>query len=400
MQLHRLKPDAIQRLARIIAVAGFFLLVSLPVLVQISGLWSDNGARENRILAPAPRWSGRLSTLFLTTNAWLDDHFGLRRPLVDLANDLRFSIFAESGNPQIAFGRDRELFLTSHNAAEPQQMLFLLCRGAGDEAWDRSLAAQLARFLDAALRRDARTVELVVPTKTVIDEGNLPGWMRASCNDGQAMLPRMLSALGRTRPDLRSHVAYPLALMQSLHGPDAPYPKVNFHWDGPALGIIAAMIAEQRFHRRRLTTLKLRVEQKNSDIAHLLPGVRLPFETIEPDLAASAIGSSVQIPELGASGIILADTSRFRKAGPSSGPRLLIISDSFGQPIAPWFAAFYGEVWHVSVNNLPHLARAQRSALVDTLFNHYRPDDVLLVFHDFSQAYVNTQLVHLLWGIP
>lgn len=374
-----------RRLDRLGAIAGFFLLVSAPILAQLCGLEHDGGGWENRILAPPPRWPHQLAdltTLPRASAAWLDDHFGLRRPLVQLANYMRFAIFAESGNPQIAFGRHRQLFFTSHDAAQPQQMLLFLCRGGGDADSTR-LAQSLARFLDAAIRRNPRAVDLLVPTKTIIDQTDLPGWMRARCAGGRPLLPAMLSVLAAWRPDLRSHVVYPLALMRGLHGADAPYPKFNFHWDGPALQAIAADIATDRFGRRRFAALPLHAVTKSSDIAYLLPGVPLRFRTIEPDLAAAGVTAALRIPELGPSASILYDVSRFTRRD-HAGPRLLILSDSFGQAIAPWFAAYYGEVWHVTVNNIARLTPERQAMLMDQLFHRFRPDDLLLVFHDFS----------------
>ena len=398
----RPKPPQSHRLGRLAAVAGFFLLVSAPMLVQLSGLEHDDGAWENRILASPPTWPRKLAdftTLPRTGGAWLDDHFGLRRPLVQLANHLRYAVFTESGNPQIAFGRHRQLFLTSHDAAQPQQMLTFLCRGGDTDGAGSSLARPLARFLDAAIRRNPRAVELLVPTKTIVDQADLPDWMRARCAGGRPILPALLSALAVQRPDLRPHVVYPLALMRGLHDADAFYPKVNFHWDGPALAVIAADISANRFGRRRIAPLPLRAVDRHSDIAHLLPGVALRFHTREPDLAAAGITATTHIPALGNSGPILGDVSRFTRRD-GAGPRLLIISDSFGQAIAPWFAAYYDDVWHVAINNIAQLTPERQVALTDQLFDRFRPDDLLLVFHDFSQGYVNQELMQPLWHEP
>lgn len=394
------------RLAHLVAVAGFFLLVSLPMLVQLSGLAYDPGGWENRILASAPPWPrtfADLAKLPRATDAWLRDRFGLRRTLVQLANRLRFDVFTESGNPQIAFGRHHQLFMTSHDAADPQRLLFFLCRGGDDAAVARSSAHALAGFLDDALRHNPHVIDLLVPTKTLIDQRDLPGWMRARCSGGHEALPAILSALADARPDLRPRVVYPLALMRSLHEPETPYPVFNFHWDGPALQVVAAAIATDRFRRPLLAPLPQLAVGKTSDIAHLLPGVPMSFRTREPDLAAAHVTIGAQIPELGASGLILYDVSRFTRhdaSGAASGPRLLIISDSFGQAIAPWFSAYYGEVWQVAVNNISQLTRTQQTQLTDQLFDRYRPDDVLFVFHDFSQGYINQLLMQPLWHDP
>lgn len=389
------------RLAHVAAIAGFFLLISLPMLVQLTGIAPDQGW-ENRILAsapPRPRRLADLPSLPRVTDAWLRDNFGLRRTLIQLANRVRFAVFSESGNPQIAIGRHHQLFLTSHDASDPQQMLFFLCRG-GDDAPARSMAHAVARFLDAGLRRSPHVVDLLVPTKTIVDQPDLPAWMRARCAGGHEALPAILSALAIERPDLRPRVIYPLTLMRSLHGLDTPYPKFNFHWDGPALRFIAATIATDRFQRRLLADLPQATIDKTSDISHLLPGVPLRFRTNEPDLTAAHVTAATQIPELGSSGRILYDVSRFtRQAEPGiiTGPKLLILSDSFGQAIAPWFSAYYGEVWHVAINNVGQLTQDGQTRLMDQLFNRFQPDDLLFVFHDFSQGYVNQLLMRPLW---
>ncbi len=388
---------------RLAAVAGFFLLISLPGTVQLSGRARDDGQSENRVLSPPPPLPTSLRDVLAlprTTDAWLDDHFGFRRALIGLSNRLRFAVFGESGNPQIAFGRHRQLFLTSHDAADPQQMLLFLCRGGSHDAGNRTMAMALAGFLEAAIQHDPRMIDLLVPTKTILDRRDLPGWMQARCAGGREVLPALLAALNTARPDLIAHVDYPLALMRRLREAADPYPRFNFHWDGPAVGAIAATVAENRFGRRRLGPLPTISQAKQSDIARLLPGVRLDFHTAEPDLARAGITGGPQIPALGASGRILGDVSSFtRHDGPETArePRLLIISDSFGQAIAPWFAAYYGQVWHVAINNLQRLGAPERQALLASLFNGFRPDDLLLVFHDYSQGYLNAQLTPLLW---
>ncbi len=390
---------------RLAAIAGFFLLVSLPMLVQLGGV-DPGGGTENRILTPPPRLPTSLAGLAAlprATNSWLDDHFGLRRPLVALSNAWHFALFGESGNPQIAFGRHGALFLTSHDAADPQQMLLFLCRGGDVDAASRAMAEALAGFLDAAIRRDPRTIDLLIPTKTIVDRADLPGWMRARCVGGREVLPALLASLAARRPDLRARVIYPLPLMQGLSGADAPYPKFNFHWDGPGLRHVAAAVA-LRFGRPERARLALLAQEKRSDIAHLLPGVSLPFRTFEPDLAAGGIEASMRIADLGDAGALLGDVSRFVRHDPlgtaGRGPKLLILSDSFGQAIAPWFAAYYGEVWHVAVNNIAALTPARRAELLDQLFDRFRPDDLLFVFHDFSQGFINQQLMQPLWHEP
>lgn len=386
-------------LASTLAILAFCGALCLPVAATILG--PSAPFEENRAPAPAPGWpraAGDLLRLPAASDAWLDDHFGFRNRLIRLNDRLRFALFGESANPQIAFGPDGTLFLTSHDRLQPQQMLSFLCRGDDNPVVAPLLATAAATFLDALLAWDPRAVEMMVPTKTVVEAQRLPGWMRARCRGGRPLLPAMLAVLSRTRPDLRAHVVYPLDMMRSLQGPLAPYPKANFHWDGAGLAPIAGLVAAGRFDRPLIAPLRRHMLLLPTDIPLLLPGVSLQDWVSRPDLAASGV-EEAGLPELGETGRRLVDVSRFTRRD-GKGPRLLVLSDSFGKALSPEFAAYYGDVWHVSVNGIAQLDAAQRAALWDALFRRYAPDDVLVVLHDFSQGFINASLAEALGRPP
>ena len=384
----------------LLAIAAFWVALCLPMAAAI--LAPAAPFQENRVPAPPPGWphdAADMLRLPARSEAWLDDHFGFRDRLVRLNDRLRFAVFGESANPQIGFGRDGTLFLTSHDRTQPQQMLSFLCQGGDTPRVASVLAARAATFLDALLAWSPRAVEMLVPTKTVVEADRLPGWMRARCRGGRPLLPAMLEALSRTRPDLRAHVVYPLAMMRGLQGPLAPYPEANFHWDGAGLVPIAGLIAAGRFGRPLIAPLRRRTMLLPSDIAFLLPGVTLQDQVSTPDLAASGVAVETDLLELGEPGRILNDVSRFTRRD-GRGPRLLVLSDSFGRVLSPEFTAYYGDVWHVSINGMAQLDATQRAALWATLFRRYVPDDVLVVLHDFSQGFVNVPLAEALGRPP
>ena len=386
-----------RRVQAIATVALFFVFAALPLAIQFASP-PASGAWENRMLAPAPVWPMHwrdIAPFTRATTAWIDDHFGLRRAFVELNNTVRFTVFGESANPQLAFGAGRRLFFISHEAVAPTQLVDFLCAGGGNPAGMRTLAGGLAGFMDDAAKRAARTLYVLVPTKTIVQADLLPQWLQARCVGGVPAVPAILAALHASRPDVADRVVYPLDRMRAL-GADA-YPAPNFHWEGDAPRLIATDVA-QRFGRMLIAPLPMQRERHVADLQNMLPGVRLRFVADEPDFAAAGIAACDCISALGTAGPVLSDVSRFVRPG-ARAPRLLLLSDSFGKAIAPWFAAYYAEVWHISLSHVGRLSAAQVVALRRTLFDTYQPDDVLFVFHDFSAAYINDLLRRSFWEI-
>jgi len=65
-----------------------------------------------------------------------------------------------------------------------------------------------------------------------------------------------------------------------------------------------------------------------------------------------------------------------------SGPRLLVLSDSFGSAAAGYFGEYYREVWQVSLNNVSRLSDSQRAAFRAEILDRFKSDDVLFLYHD------------------
>ncbi len=51
----------------------------------------------------------------------------------------------------------------------------------------------------------------------------------------------------------------------------------------------------------------------------------------------------------------------------------------------------------MSLTNIDRLSGRQLADLKRVMFEGYRPDDVLFVFHDFSAAYVNDLMHRAFW---
>ena len=99
-------------------VALFFGLILAPAATQLAQLGAAPG-QENRILAPPPQWVGfrRLRDFTKATDAYIDDHFGLRDRLVHWNSRLRYRLGASS-TPKVVIGSDGWLFYAGEKIIE------------------------------------------------------------------------------------------------------------------------------------------------------------------------------------------------------------------------------------------------------------------------------------------
>ena len=75
-------------------------------------------------------------------------------------------------------------------------------------------------------------------------------------------------------------------------------------------------------------------------------------------------------------------------------------SDSFGAMSAGYFSAYFAEVAHFSVNYLERLSPEQMRTFRNYIFDAYRPDTIVLLFHDGAILYAPQRLERLLWQEP
>jgi hypothetical protein len=200
-------------------VALFLALVSLPGLIQVATL---GGARvaENRVLAPPPHWMGfsRLRDLAKATDAYIEDHFGLRRELVRLNSLVRYRL-GVSSTPKVVIGKDGWLFyafaaekiLEQHTGADvftPEEL----------ERW----VAVMTANRDWLAGRGIPLFFVIAPEKSTIYPEKLPTY------------PRSLGRTTRTDQLVERLKRTDLVLVdprQALIEAKARFPKVYFEGD-------------------------------------------------------------------------------------------------------------------------------------------------------------------------
>lgn len=378
----------------------WFVILLLPAVTQILQIDRSDPALENRELAASPQRPNNLAAMLVWSNqmdAYLNDHFGLRQSMIAWNNRLRYYGLGETASSQLVVGSDQTLFFTSHDAAHPQRMRQFLCGKDVAPTAVQELAISVASFMQGLAPvsesiREGATEQIpvalaFVPTKPILYAELLPAWMQAECANQVETMPAILQKIAQTDPVVSTLIYYPLVAMQKQKASTQLYPKVNFHWHGRGAQFFAQELAEQQWHMPAARNLHFQSEIVSSDLQRFMPGVPLTAQIESPDYAASKITACVGpacFPELHSAGK-LGDVSRYRwqPTTSTSGKKLLIISDSFGNGGAGYFSPYFSEVWHISINNSGQLSEQELETLRAD-FSNFAPQQVLYLFHDYS----------------
>lgn len=358
------------------------LVAALPVgvmLAHVAGIGSAKG--ENRALAPFPQMPGTLADaahLPGKIDAYLSDHFGLRSQLIAVNGFFRWRLFGEIPHPQITVGRNGRIFLGSHSRETPNGMLLSLCGVGIDEQKRRTIASDLADSFADVLTGWPRAAWLIVPSAPTLYPEDRPNWLVTTCAGATPLLPDMIARLPSA---LQARILYPLPLMRE--SATLIFPKANFHWAGEGAKVVVEPAVERLFSRSRVVDVPSAQARIAPDLAGFMPGVRLRSHISAPDYARTGIricDGSMCFPAARDALAVLGDVRVVSRG--ESGPRLLILSDSFGSAAAGYFGEYYREVWQVSLNDFRRLSDSQRAAFRAEVLDRFKSDDVLFLYHD------------------
>ncbi|MDQ1817504.1 hypothetical protein RBA41_29780 [Massilia sp. CCM 9210] len=314
--------------------------------------------------------------------AWINDHFGYRNGLVKLNNRMRFTVFHEFPSVQMSSGRHGRYFLTAHGTNEPPyQAVIATCGGA---VVSPRIAPYINQLFDTYQAAGLAPKLLIAPSAPVVHPEDLPAWLTPRCM-GLDTPVKTLFASNALNPTAAASILFPLEQMREIKKSATLFPKTWFHWTGEGLDQVARLSLTAFWQRPldQAPALQVKKHMQYSDVSHLFDGVGLQSETAEPDLEASQVTGCFGekcFPEVEA-GKLLRDVSRF---GNPKAParRLLIISDSFGSKISPWYARYYREVEQFATNNIDLLSPAQLGALKTYMYRNPGDTDILLLYHD------------------
>ncbi|MFC0408100.1 hypothetical protein [Roseomonas elaeocarpi] len=367
-------------------ITCFLAALCLPALAAALG-WQPSGAlSENRVLAAPPPWPttrAEAEALPAQLTALANDRFGLRNLLLRWNGRLRYGLFGEFTSDQLTAGQGGRFFLNSH---VPGHAFSLIDESCGVGMTDAALH-QAADGL-ATLLRDMRTVAprvlyLGIPTSPVLDRDALPGWLRARCAGWMPVAQAVAATLNERAPDLAKMVMVPQdALFAMQREGENPYPAKDFHWEGQAGQRVAALAAE-RLGLPLLQPLPTTVIPRDSDLTQFMPGLTPKHAALVPLHAGGGLRVCYNAPCLPAllpvATAINELTLTERLSG--EGPRLLLISDSFGARVSDFVGAYAGQVLHLNLA-FERMTPSQRTTLRQVVLHDFHPDAVLLVQHD------------------
>ena len=383
-----------RRLTDLMFVGAFFGLLALPAITHD---WeSDPGieATEQRRAAPLPEIPDSWPALLAwpkQEDAYLADHFGGRTDMVLAFNQMRYALFGETPSEQTLFGRRGRLFLTSHSAERPYELIAAICGGGIDDAALDRTARELDLFRQQAAAQVPDSYLMIVPSAPALYPGDLPKWARRQC-PFETVVDRLVTRL--PEGEARRRILYPRQAMLAAEGKGDMVPPTHFHWQG--LGPATAMrdFAQDHLGLAPVLDMPLMAVTERSDIFQMVPGIPTEGTVQRPDPGAVGVeycqGPSC-FPELGPAAATIYDMSRLRSPQ-AGGRKLLILSDSFGAAIVPWAASYFGTVWHFSLNDVGRLPPAERDAFRRLVFTEYQPDTVLYLCHDGAAQYWPSQV--------
>lgn len=327
---------------------------------------------------------------FKKMDLYLNDHFGLRMEMIKWNNALRFHVFGDVNAIQLTAGKNGYLFFNSHNAQYPLSMIHFLCGRQSKTDDYQHMAKTASEFMQLALSNFSNSYLLIVPTKPIVYQEQLPDWLRQQCSGFTPPVAEVIAQLRREK-NLKNRIIYPLAEMRSMTLQHEIYTRPTFHWVGDGAHPVAQFIASNYFHLPMTATLSTLPKKELADMQSFFPGVRLENNLNEPDYQNAGITEcrgGKCFPEFALFADKIGDMSRFTQKN-KLGMKLLIISDSFGQGISGMFSEYFSEVWHISTNSFNLLTSDELSMVKKISLQQFQPDYILYVLHDASIGYFN-----------
>lgn len=379
-------------LARHSAKIWIIAMLALPAVLSVQRAMS-NAADPNLSQLPArPATLADWTAAPARLTTWVDDHFGGRKNFIRLGTFVRFHLFHEFPTIQMTAGQHGRYFLAAHGTnVAPYQAITTVC---GKGVANATTIPYLNRMFGAFHAAGLQPKLLVVPSAPAVHPEDVPRALVAECSSEHTAVTTVMAS-PELRAEASANMFYPLREMRQIKKTAILFPDTWFHWTGAGLDQVARL-SLTHFWQRPLDqgpALKTRSHLAGSDVSHLFEGISLKSQIVEPDLDASHVKGCFGpdcFPDVAAARI-LQDVSRFdNPAAPAR--RLLIVSDSFGVKIAPWYARYYRQVEHMATNRVDQLTPPQRDELKTFLYRDPGNTDILILYHDGGAMYDTLRL--------
>ena len=314
--------------------AAAFLLLATPLAWGL--VWQDDPQliyKEGRRLAPVPdppTSLAGLAALPTQVDAYLSDHFGLRRAMIKLHRDLSHPVVLKV-NTAAMIGRDGRMFYEGNDMVRQSAGLVLRDKRVADAA---DLVAEIR---DALARRGARLIVAIPPNSSTIYQDELPFWAQAQGRKTEYdLFLEDLAARGIKTVDLRPP-------MEALRPKEKAYLLYDTHWTPRAALEAFNVIAEADGHPDWKIDPAAAIGppelEKGGDTARILDLEDRVSEPVRP-LVLPVPGTTEILSPDGLPGIL----DRVITTG-QPGPTIMVLGDSFtGKLFPPMLAQHVGRV--------------------------------------------------------
>ena len=332
-------------------VALFLIFISLPLADSVIRFSPKRTLRENRVLAPKPRFRwGDLRGFSRNFEDYYADHFGTRSVLVRWASRFKLRVLRVSPKPAVVLGRQGWLFFGEE---DPNRNVMDYHRGLKPftEAELVHWKSVLTERRDWLKRRGIGYLLVVVPDKSTIYPEYLPASLRSGVRPCRRV--QLLSYL-------RAHADLPLLdLTPSLEGAKKErllYLKTDTHWNS-----YGAFVAYRELLRRlaaRFPALSpaplsdfilLTTEQFGGDLAMMVNGrdiLRDEGIRLLPKQPRKARSLAVPLPPR-------AGVEWSASEHPDRGlPRAVMFLDSFGFEMKDFLSEHFSRIFYVRDQDL------------------------------------------------
>jgi alginate O-acetyltransferase complex protein AlgJ len=318
----------------------FLGVLFLPMLNDALGWTSFERKDENRTFKDSLAIDlNRLDKFPNDAEAYINDNFSFRTPLLNLMSRLKFYGFKVSPKPsQTILGKDGYMFLAGKDIDQYSGRLDFT-------------ADQLEEFNELWLQRNMyfkskgmKAYVLICPSKHAILDHKLPGFVSRPTK--KTRLEQFTSALATTSPNL---VIDPSEALREERDKQKVYYKMDNHWNFKAGKIAAELLLQKISNDFPRLTSQLSVSWADTVLKKGIHYNTLGIEELsERDVVPMLKNSSAKRVEM--FGFQCPDhfpycweyEHRFKSQN-KNGIRALIIRDSFGEQLIPFLAEAFEE---------------------------------------------------------
>ena len=336
-------------------------------------------SKENRKLYQIPPLPTNLTTISnFTSNVdnYLSDQFGYRDLFIKSANRLNYYLFNESTSKQITIGKNKFIYLNSHNAEHKNSLIKSVCGMRELSKLNKDLiVSSIKGFLDYFSQQGYVTTFAIIPTKSRIYPENLPKPQSTWClNHSKTWMDNLIDSR------LNNMVYYPLNKMRKWKNKFDVYVAKHFHWNGELSYKVAEDIMKNIWGFNLILTPSKSEAITKSDLSRFLLGVQLKDQSVKFDYSKLGVkeckGNKCisNLKDLYERGVAF----HYEKQQHLN-RRLLILSDSFGAEIAQHFIRGFDEVTNINITSLKD---DEQQGFYRSILNNVKPTHFLFLIHD------------------